>query len=1070
MPTHPTARYLSERFCPNTGAPVHVGMVWPPSLVLHDVSDKGEARLNEAIASVYVRHHIRKPVEVIIRPGNAPAHDPNGQPVPGLSLGRSARTVDVGDRWQLIPVTLQWTPELQRRLAGLAWVRKELVIELKQGTHTRQFQWYAYLTPGPPQLPRHASLYDDHPHYRWVTHHGGPLQVEGVSEQWIELPAPMSSPALTPACWVQERRMAPGPPGPDTIDITPVFPLEPAVGQGMEVAGWNGALGGHDRRPMLLPLGLRSHAGADGAWAASLEYWDTPLSGGSGPLHHTAPTRLEPPTPCVWPRVLSSEDRPVDLYQLREPREKGTDVLLNLRLKLPDDAEPLTVTRADILLGDRRIGHWNGPLDLYAGREWSLPCIIDQDRIAEEGHERLKLTFAFEGRPSRGVCASRQVFRTENGPYVRVHRARYQGTSRRPWLVVDLGTEGTCAAVAFLDGFAPRVLTIPFAEGPIHPSRVYIAPGQGGAWTLTDQPGEDSLYTTGIKLGLRFGDGAHPGCPDHVSALEVARFYLRRFLLELRERAAWFPLESCDVLVSFPPRLVCMPRFVQSMREAFRDVVPEVLWPNGRHGRIRFREEAFLVAMPGLYKDMQLAPLPPNGARYYWVMDFGGGTTDICGFLCRADAFGEEHTISSFSYPQRFPHHLSGNDISAAFYSTLRRYLVLAGVVAGTREAVSGRHFVFPDDPFPSTRSTHTALLNQTALRELADLLKCTPVASQSALTVRDLAKTLRSTTIRSVDEVATTLVALLADEASELGGRSVERLHADVIDPKGARVRMRTAGMAEAPRAASADTRAVACVECQARHELPLWVFSSRRPFRFKCSSCGTDQVVRGTGRTVRVDGRGQVPTPLAGPSEEPQQLLLKQEHQNYRVQDWETVRRWVRERRVGPDDRVSESGVTWDRLRDRPELADLFRDATPAAQAPRWDDPATEIGARERTTVPWAAEGDGLGADIEKFLEACQAALDEALSRLPADVVDPEVVVLLAGRASLFQPIQEGIHASMKGRVVHLTNAWVRKVYGETGTIDPTAGLKTLTVNGGGLFALNQTNADTSHLLLSF
>ncbi|MCB9694933.1 MAG: hypothetical protein H6736_24270, partial [Alphaproteobacteria bacterium] len=341
---------------------------------------------------------------------------------------------------------------------------------------------------------------------------------------------------------------------------------------------------------------------------------------------------------------------------------------------------------------------------------------------------------------------------------------------------------------------------------------------------------------------------------------------------------------------------------------------------------------------------------------------------------------------------------------------------------------------------------------------------------SQSALTVRDLAKTLRSTTIRSVDEVATTLVALLADEASELGGRSVERLHADVIDPKGARVRMRTAGMAEAPRAASADTRAVACVECQAKHELPLWVFSSRRPFRFKCSSCGTDQVVRGTGRTVRVDGRGQVPTPLAGPSEEPQQLLLKQEHQNYRVQDWETVRRWVRERRVGPDDRVSESGVTWDRLRDRPELADLFRDATPAAQAPRWDDPATEIGARERTTVPWAAEGDGLGADIEKFLEACQAALDEALSRLPADVVDPEVVVLLAGRASLFQPIQEGIHASMKGRVVHLTNAWVRKVYGETGTIDPTAGLKTLTVNGGGLFALNQTNADTSHLLLSF
>ena len=52
----------------------------------------------------------------------------------------------------------------------------------------------------------------------------------------------------------------------------------------------------------------------------------------------------------------------------------------------------------------------------------------------------------------------------------------------------------------------------------------------------------------------------------------------------------------------------------------------------------------------------------------------------------------------------------------------------------------------------------------------------------------------------------------------------------------------------------------------------------------------------------------------------------------------------------------------------------------------------------------------------------------------------------------------------------MVHLTTDWVRRSYGQTGTIDPSAGLKTLTVNGGGLFALNQTHADTSHLLLSF
>lgn len=1060
---HPLARTLSERFCPNTGAPVRVGMVWPPRLVVHDVARKGSAQVNEAIASVWIRHHIRHPVEVIIRPGDAPAHDPNGQPVPGLAIGRSARTVERSDAWQLMPITLQWTPELQRRMEPLLWVRKELVIELKQDGATRSFQWYVYLTPGPPQLPRHASLYDDHPHYRWVDHHGGPVGVEGVSPRWIELPAPMSSPALTPACWLQERRIGAGAPGPDTLDVVPVFPLEPAVPQGLEVAGWNGALGGHDRRPMLLPLGLRS-LDRGTHWSAALDYWDTPLAGGSGPIHTTAETPLEPPTPCVWPRVLSAEEQPVDLYQLREPTERGTDVLLNLTLRLPEDAEPMRVERADILLGTERIGHWNGPLELYAGRTWSLPCVIDQDRIARVGQERMKLTFAFAGRPSRGVCATVQQFRTENGPYVRIHRTRYT-PSRRPWLVIDLGTEGTCAAVAFLDGFAPRVLTVPFADGPIHPSRVHIAPGQGGAWTLTDQPGDDALYTTGIKLGLRFGDGAHPGCPDHVSALEVARFYLRRFLLELRERAAWFPLESCDVLVSFPPRLVCMPRFVAAMREAFRDVVPEVIWPNGRHGRIRFREEAFLVAMPSLYKDLQLAPLAPGRSRYYWVMDFGGGTTDICGFLCTADAYGEEQTISHFSYPQRFPHHLSGNDITAAFYATLRRHLVLAGVVAGTAEGMGGRHFVFPEDPFPSTRSTHTALLNQTALRELADILKCTPVAAQPTLSVRDLAKTLRSTTVRSVDGIATTLVAVLADEARDLGSRSVERIHADVLDPGGARgtVERETPGGLASRR--DADTRPVACVQCGQEHQLPDWVFSSRRPFRFRCSRCGTNQHVEGgTGRARRI-GEGSTTTALLAD----EQLLLKQDHQNYRVDSWETVRRWIGERRVGPDDRISTTGVTWDRLADRPELADLFGTAPPA-DAVGWDDPATEVQPDDRRALPWADESEGLGVGIERFLTACQQALDDARARLPEMEVEPEVVLLLAGRASLFAPITEGIQAVMQGRLVHLTNAWVRRAYGTTGTIDPTAGLKTLTVNGGGLFALNQTNADTAHLLLSF
>jgi hypothetical protein len=118
---------------------------------------------------------------------------------------------------------------------------------------------------------------------------------------------------------------------------------------------------------------------------------------------------------------------------------------------------------------------------------------------------------------------------------------------------------------------------------------------------------------------------------------------------------AWFPLESADVLVSFPPRLAAMPRFVRALRETFASVLEEVLWPSGRPCRLVFREEGFLVSVPALYRDLQLDARADRD-RYYWVMDFGGGTTDVCGFLCRS-LDGDEHVVSRMTYPQRLPHH-----------------------------------------------------------------------------------------------------------------------------------------------------------------------------------------------------------------------------------------------------------------------------------------------------------------------------------------------------------------------------------------------------------------------------
>ena len=109
------------------------------------------------------------------------------------------------------------------------------------------------------------------------------------------------------------------------------------------------------------------------------------------------------------------------------------------------------------------------------------------------------------------------------------------------------------------------------------------------------------------------------------------------------------------------------------------------------------------------------------------------------------------------------------------------------------------------------------------------------------------------------------------------------------------------------------------------------------------------------------------------------------------------------------------------------------------------------------------------GLNRDVDLFLSACNEALARAMMALP-EGKDTEVVVLVAGRASRFGPIARKVQEQMPGRVVHLTNAWARKSFGNTGQIDPSADLKTLTANGAGLFAVLQTNAETSHLVLSF
>ena len=588
--------------------------------MIHNACARSVAERVAVKATLWICHHTRTEVTVSLRPNGPPTNAVGGL-LGGLTLESEEHILPAaggGGRsraYHPIHLTIYWDQAFAKELQEMSWVRLPVALGLSDGDARREFQWYLYVTPFEAELPARDSQYDDYPHYRWLSADEGPLRIEGVAQNWIELPAPMSSPGLPPGCWVQDPTLGPEEQGPESGGLVPIFPMEPAIKANIEAVGWNGALGGHDPLPRVQPLGV--HVQQVGrAWGAYLHFWD-PGDAGSGPVRCARATTLEEPTDCIWPEVASADVGPLVLYDLVGRNKGGCDVKVNLRVAVAEGAEALCLDRAEVRLGGQVVGHWRGPgVELASGSQRSIACIVELHRLRAASDGRLKLTLALRGRPRRGVVSGDHIFRTANGPFARLHRSRTDGGRvQTPWLSIDLGTDGTCAAVSFLDGYVPRVVNVLFEDGPIYPSRVYLSPDLTGTWRLTDSPSPDSLYTTLIKMGLRFGEGAHPGCPDHVSATEVARFFLKRFLLEVRERMAWFPLEEANVLVSFPPRLATLPRFVSALRSTFSEVLREVLWTGERPGVLRFREEAFLVAVPSLFHDLEVKPLSPGTSR-----------------------------------------------------------------------------------------------------------------------------------------------------------------------------------------------------------------------------------------------------------------------------------------------------------------------------------------------------------------------------------------------------------------------------------------------------------------------
>jgi hypothetical protein len=100
---------------------------------------------------------------------------------------------------------------------------------------------------------------------------------------------------------------------------------------------------------------------------------------------------------------------------------------------------------------------------------------------------------------------------------------------------------------------------------------------------------------------------------------------------------------------------------------------------------------------------------------------------------------------------------------------------------------------------------------------------------------------------------------------------------------------------------------------------EPPEWVSSSGRAFRFRCSTCGHSQMVAAPSS----DGPVSVEEPS---SESEGSIYLKQDGKVYLVQGWQTLSQWIEESRIGPEDLISEGGVRWEHVNERPEVAHLF------------------------------------------------------------------------------------------------------------------------------------------------
>jgi predicted Zn finger-like uncharacterized protein len=217
-----------------------------------------------------------------------------------------------------------------------------------------------------------------------------------------------------------------------------------------------------------------------------------------------------------------------------------------------------------------------------------------------------------------------------------------------------------------------------------------------------------------------------------------------------------------------------------------------------------------------------------------------------------------------------------------------------------------------------------------------------------------------------------------------------------------------------------------VRCDRCQTEYELDDESVADAGA-SVQCTTCGHTFVVSRTGATIVTSVVSDVPAPDYTMPAPPDWILSTHEGQTHRFREPTTLQKWIVERRVTREDRVSHRGGPWRRLGDVDELRPFFSVVDQADRAQSADmeralrstQPAGSRRSPNPAHVPEPVEGDGedgiekTARNARRDVLADEAAFDpdEALAaagiagrRRKAKIAGGAAIGLLAGGAFFF------------------------------------------------------------------